>query len=122
MAVVVDIDWEYPTAERVGGTPEGMLRTLLIHSFDLITTYRTSLLLDKQNFVLLMKSLREAVGNETVISIATTAGTLPVDTLDGQSLLQGSIDVELDKYVDMFNVMGYVSVIMGRDKTSDGCS
>jgi hypothetical protein len=30
-----------------------------------------------------MKSLREAVGNETVISIATTAGTLPVEELGG---------------------------------------
>ena len=75
---------------------------------------------DKQNFVLLMKSLREAVGNETVISIATTAGTLPVDTLDGQSLLQGSIDVELGEYVDIFNVMGYVSASRGSTRMSEG--
>lgn len=47
-----------------------------------------------------MKELRESIGPEKVISLAVSAST---------SWIQAGIDVKLADYVDMFNVMGYVS-------------
>jgi hypothetical protein len=64
---------------------------------------------DKENFVLLMKELRESIGPEKVISLAVSASTIISPEKNNQSLIQAGIDVKLAEYVDMFNVMGYVS-------------
>lgn len=56
-----------------------------------------------------MKELRESIGPEKVISLAVSASTIISPEKNNQSLIQAGIDVKLADYVDMFNVMGYVS-------------
>jgi hypothetical protein len=65
---------------------------------------------DKENFVLLMKGLRESIGPEKVISLAVSASTIISPEKNNQSLIQAGIDVKLADYVNMFNVMGYVGL------------
>lgn len=115
--MVIDIDWEYPTDPRVNGTLEGMFPIPFCHPFlGRLLTPRTFNLdfdvrrADKENFVRLMKELRESIGPEKVISLAVSASTIISPEKNNQSLIQAGIDVKLADYVDMFNVMGYVGL------------
>jgi len=66
-------------------------------------------MIDTENFVLLVKELRQCIGREKIISLAVSSSTIIAPELNNQSLLQASVSPEMDRYVDMINVMAYVS-------------
>ena len=70
----IDVDWEYPSSDEAGisATPS-----------------------DVDNFTLLIKDIREAIGNNKMLTIATIADALYVD-------FPAVID-----YLDMVNIMAY---------------
>lgn len=71
----IDIDWEFPTQTahgRITGTPE-----------------------DTQNFTYLMRDLREALGNDKLLTVATEDGA---HYMDFPSIIQ---------YLDFVNIMSY---------------
>lgn len=70
----IDVDWEYPSSDEAGisATPD-----------------------DINNFTLLIKDIREAIGSDKILTIATIADALYVD-------FPAVID-----YLDMVNIMAY---------------
>ena len=70
----IDVDWEYPSSDEAGisATPG-----------------------DIDNFTLLLKDIREAIGNDKMLTIATIADAMYVD-------FPAVID-----YLDMVNIMAY---------------
>ncbi len=70
----VDIDWEYPTSNVAGisASPD-----------------------DTQNFTLMMRDIRAAIGKDKLLTLATAAGA-------------GYIDFRgIDPYIDFVNIMAY---------------
>jgi len=70
----IDIDWEYPTssAAQISSSPE-----------------------DTENFTLLMKDIREAIGDNKLLTLASAASA-------------GFIDFRaIDPYMDFINIMAY---------------
>jgi chitinase len=72
----VDIDWEFPV---IGGLQAGLAS-------------------DRDNFTVLMQSLRQTLGNERLLTIAVNAGPLGISALDYGAFAQ---------YVDDINIMSY---------------
>lgn len=70
----VDIDWEYPTsaAAKISASPD-----------------------DTKNFTLLMKDIREAIGDEKLLTLATVANARYIDFKD------------ILPYIDFVNIMAY---------------
>lgn len=70
----IDIDWEYPTADMAGisASPD-----------------------DTENFTLLMRDIRSAIGKEKLVTLATAANGKYID-------FKG-----IDPYVDFVNIMTY---------------
>ncbi len=70
----IDIDWEYPTSDAAGisASPD-----------------------DTENFTLLMRDLREAIGPNKLLTLATVASA---DYIDLKAI---------DQYIDLVNIMAY---------------
>ncbi|MEL7585854.1 MAG: glycoside hydrolase family 18 protein [Prolixibacteraceae bacterium] len=70
----IDIDWEYPTSDmaKISSSPD-----------------------DKKNFTLLMKDIREAIGNKKLLTLASSAFAKYIDFR------------AIDPYIDFVNIMGY---------------
>jgi chitinase len=70
----IDMDWEYPTssAARISSSPD-----------------------DTKNFTLLMRDIRQAIGNDKLLTFASEAGANYVDFK------------AVDQYVDFVNIMTY---------------
>ncbi|MDR1527838.1 MAG: glycoside hydrolase family 18 protein [Dysgonamonadaceae bacterium] len=70
----IDIDWEYPTADMAGISASPA---------------------DKDNFTLMMKDIRAAIGRDKLLTLATAAGAQYID-------FRG-----IDPYIDFVNIMSY---------------
>ncbi|MDR2806077.1 MAG: glycoside hydrolase family 18 protein [Dysgonamonadaceae bacterium] len=70
----IDIDWEYPTSDMAGISASPA---------------------DKDNFTLMMKDIRQAIGADKLLTLATAAGAQYID-------FRG-----IDPYVDFVNIMSY---------------
>jgi len=70
----IDVDWEYPTssAADISSSPD-----------------------DTENFTLLMRDIRKAIGNDKLLTLATAASAKYIDFR------------AIDKYVDFVNIMAY---------------
>lgn len=70
----IDIDWEYPTADMAGISASPA---------------------DKDNFTLMMKDIREEIGKNKLLTLATVASAKYID-------FKG-----IDPYIDFVNIMSY---------------
>ncbi|MDR0540964.1 MAG: glycoside hydrolase family 18 protein [Dysgonamonadaceae bacterium] len=70
----IDIDWEYPTADMAGISASPA---------------------DKDNFTLMMKDIREEIGKDKLLTLATAAGAQYIDFTG------------IDPYIDFVNIMSY---------------
>jgi len=70
----IDMDWEYPTTSiaKISSSPD-----------------------DTDNFTLLMRDIRQAIGNDKLLTLASEAGAKYVDF------------IAIDQYIDFVNIMTY---------------